>query len=233
MFGMLDYRAHKLFRLLRLPFDIVGKLLICVCIVVAILIAQPTGYNVLLKIVIAYVAFEAIGIFTGVIWLRIVCEAFKRAFFWFVDIVPAHGTNAEEARRIVEGGRQSELILKLERDFGNWTPKDTNELWSLMNWRSRLFFGDRRRRRLNLNIDHLKTIYDRTGQLTLHSIKEALEKYPDGQPPWWELVIVSQGVFIRIVALTIIVVVIGSLPAHDTTSAASSYIPGATTRQTR
>jgi hypothetical protein len=209
MFGMLDYRAHKLFRLLWWPFSVVAKLLFFVYIVVAILIAQSTGYNVLLKIVIAYVAFEAIGLLMSLIWL-IVYWAFKRAFFWLIDIVPAHGANATEARAIVEGGRATELDLKFEQDIGNWTPEDTGEFVSLMNWRSRLFFSDQMRRRMNLTVDHLRIIYDMTGQHpTTHSIREAREKVPGGKVPWLEYVIVSPNLFNAIVGLTIIVVVIG------------------------
>jgi hypothetical protein len=191
-----------------LPFDIVIKLCFFVYVLVAILIAQSTEYNVLLKIVIAYLAFEVIAILMGIAWL-IVYKVFNGAFFWLIDIVPAHGTNAKEARRIAEGGRISELMLKLEKDLNNWTQEDTDQLGSMLwNWRARLFFGKERKRRLNLNIEHLKTIYDTTGQLTTDSITEALKKYPGGKALWWETVIASPYIFNQIVCLAIIIVVV-------------------------
>jgi hypothetical protein len=109
MFGMLDYRAHKLFRFLRFPFVILGQLLRFVYIAVAIIIAQKTTYGTLLRIIIAYLSFEVMAllglwfIWTPLYW------AFKRVFFWLVDVVPAHGANDQEARSIVQDGRFIEL----------------------------------------------------------------------------------------------------------------------------
>ncbi|MGY4509321.1 hypothetical protein [Bradyrhizobium sp. USDA 3650] len=55
MFGMLDYRAHKLFRLLSFPLIVCGRLTFFVVVAIAIIVAQQTGYSLLVKIVLAYV----------------------------------------------------------------------------------------------------------------------------------------------------------------------------------
>ena len=59
MFGMLDYRAHKLFWLLTLPIRWTGKLSSFVCIGIAILIAQNTSYSFWVKVIIAYASMES------------------------------------------------------------------------------------------------------------------------------------------------------------------------------
>ena len=61
MFGMLDYRAHKLIWLLRLPWRLVGRIAFLSIIVIAVLIAEWTEFSLLPKIVVGIVAFEAIG----------------------------------------------------------------------------------------------------------------------------------------------------------------------------
>jgi hypothetical protein len=45
MFGMLDYRAHKLFSLLVLPVWLIGRLLLLIAIGSGIAIAEWTGYS--------------------------------------------------------------------------------------------------------------------------------------------------------------------------------------------
>jgi hypothetical protein len=60
MFGMLDYRAHKLYWLLNLPLIIVSKISFYLIIILSIVIAEKTAYGVLVKIAIAYLCMEGI-----------------------------------------------------------------------------------------------------------------------------------------------------------------------------
>jgi hypothetical protein len=62
MFGMLDYRAHKLFWLIGLPFRITWRLLWFVIVALAVLIGRWTEYPPLAQIVIAYVAMEGMSL---------------------------------------------------------------------------------------------------------------------------------------------------------------------------
>jgi hypothetical protein len=214
MFGMLDYRAHKLLQLLWLPFAILAKLSSFVIIAVAIIIAESTSYSTLVKIIIAYILFELIGIIAfQVIW-ALVIWAFKRAFFWLIDVVPAHGANHKEAQAIALYGRRFELEKKLAHDIANWTPEDTYEFVSLMNWRARLFFGGKIRIRAQRTATELKRIFQESGkqptEIGINGIEEARKQVPGGNVSWFEHVIVTQYFFNSIVGITLIVFVICS-----------------------
>ena len=161
MFGMLDHRAHKLYWLLSLPFMVINYLIVFLAIFVAVLIAQSTSYGVLIKILIAYVALEAMLVVLG-ITQDLLGSALNRLFFFFIDVVPAHGANAAQAKAIVFMGRYFELSKKLENDIKNFTYEDALELNSQLNWRARLLFPSKER--LLATVGELKRIYGETGQ---------------------------------------------------------------------
>src|SRR5262245_42612285 len=84
MFGMLDDRAHKLFKLLMLPVWLLGRIMLIFAIGSGVVIAQWSGYRLLPKIVIAYVAFELVALLMGLFfWL--ITWIIRRMFFWVVD----------------------------------------------------------------------------------------------------------------------------------------------------
>jgi hypothetical protein len=80
MFGMLDYRAHKLFWLLTLPFRLIGKAFYFIFIAIAVSIGIWTGYPPLAQMVIAYVAFEAMFLVFGILWLVLITLPVEKIF---------------------------------------------------------------------------------------------------------------------------------------------------------
>jgi hypothetical protein len=68
MFGMLDYRAHKLMWLLWLPIRLLVRITFFANIAASVLIAQSTNYSIPVKILSAYVAFEGIGLLIMAFW---------------------------------------------------------------------------------------------------------------------------------------------------------------------
>ena len=94
MFGMLDYRAHKLLWLLWLPFLAASWLLYFISIGVGIALAASTDYSIWIKLAIAYVVFEPSLI---VCTLIIGCLRWmvKTAFFWTIDVVPMRGSDLD------------------------------------------------------------------------------------------------------------------------------------------
>jgi hypothetical protein len=96
MFGMLDYRAHKLFRLLSFPLVVIGKLAFFVVVGIAIFMAQQTDYSLPVKIVVAYVTMEAIALATAGVWF-VFMWILQTIFFWIVDVVPSKGFDEGEA----------------------------------------------------------------------------------------------------------------------------------------
>jgi hypothetical protein len=104
---MLDYRAHKLHWLISLSFRLINRIMLFALIFVGVAIAELTSYSIPIKIVIAYVSVEAIGIVVYLIVTRGLASLLNR--FFFVDVVPAHGDTAEEARAIALMGRTYEI----------------------------------------------------------------------------------------------------------------------------
>ena len=229
MSRMPDYRAHKLFWILRLPLALAASLSRFVVITIAIVIAQSTSYGPFVKIGIAYVAFELISLLL-VALLASVSWVSKRGFFWLIDVVPAHGANQEEAQDIALRGRIAELEIKLKTNFTRWTPDDTDEMVSLGNWRARFFFGGRIRRRLQRRITEYKHLYEdfvseygKSGDCELDyaemtelkkRLVEADNRVPDGKPSWFEKIIVTQSFFNSIIATILIVIVINYVAPH-------------------
>ena len=113
MFGMLDYRAHKLFWLVTFPFRLIARLAFFVIVVIAILIARWTEYSPLIQIVVAYVTMEAIAMVFVALWALLVSWPIQKIFFWLVDVMPSRGENDEEAKEVVCKGQIIWLSKKL------------------------------------------------------------------------------------------------------------------------
>jgi hypothetical protein len=210
LFGMLDYRAHKLYWLISLPFRLTARIIFFATIVVGIVIAQATTFSIPIKIVIAYASVEAIGL---VVLLTIVwgmTSVLNRIFFFLVDVVPAHGDNVQEAKAIALTGRYFELNKKYETDIENWTYEDTNEFVSLANWRQRLFFP--LKDRLRRLVPELQRIYYETGtqpgDLGGYKIAAIRESLPGGKISRFEKAIANTQTFNALVAFAIVVAVI-------------------------
>ena len=142
MFGMLDYRAYKLLWLITRPIWLLGKAAYFGAIFVAIWIGHSTGYSSWVKIIIGYVAFEAILLVVMAI-NAIIMWIIKKCFFWLIDVIPSRGVDGDEAREIVIKGPIIWLAQKLVSQIEEWMDKDTDAMVALMNWRSRLFFDAR------------------------------------------------------------------------------------------
>jgi hypothetical protein len=210
---MLDYRAHKLFWLILLPLRVAGRTIFYLTVAASIVAAQLTSYSPLAKIPIAFVAWELMSwVLIGVIWAA-VCRVVANAFFWMVDVMPAHGANVDEARAIVLTGRAFELAKKFDREIQNWTYDDTLEFVSIMNWRPRLFFPVRDR--IERLVPELQRIYEETGKqpgdLGQDGVSKIRESLPGGGVSWFEKAMVSQPIFNSMVALVVITVVFGYL----------------------
>src|SRR6516162_4366166 len=81
MFGMLDFRAHKLYWLLTFPFRLTNWVMLFAAIPVGIIVARSTPYAWWAKIMIAYLVFGLALIIGGLLlggslWL------FSRTFFF-------------------------------------------------------------------------------------------------------------------------------------------------------
>ena len=201
MFGMLDYRAHKLYRLLVLPVQIGARIMFFVVTFIAAWIGHQTGYGFWVEAIIAYVIMEAILFGLG-LFLLFLDWMFLSIFFWFVDVIPSKGESDEEAREIVQKGRIVWLSRKLAWDITNWTDADSRSLVSLMNWRARLFFDARQR--FERRLSNLKRYVHETG-FQIGDLSSSEAEAIGGDPPSkLETVIVHPQYFNSILGAAII-----------------------------
>jgi hypothetical protein len=206
LFGMLDYRAHKLYSLLCLPLRLVSLICFLVIVLIAVIVANGTAFNVVGKIAIGIVVFEAVG-GVAMLVLHATSMAFRAVFFWLIDVIPAHGSNVQEARAIVLLGRLAELDQKLSTEIDQCTSKDTLELLSLLNWRERLFFSPKQQRLENF-VAELKRIYSESGRqpasFDAWTLRKMRERLPYGKESWFEQAICSSAVFNSLLAASMI-----------------------------
>jgi hypothetical protein len=145
MFGMLDYRAYKLYWLICLPFRVAVRLLFFVILGIAIFIGVWSGYHVLIQMVVAYVTFEVILLVFVLLWALLIAKPLEKIFFWVIGVVPSRGENAEEANLVARAGPIVWLSNKFANDIENWTIEDTEEFAKCLNWRARLLFNAKQR----------------------------------------------------------------------------------------
>lgn len=208
MFGMLDYRAHKLYRLLSLPIVLCGKIAFYIAVALGIWIAFQFDYGFLARVAIAYVSMEIIaGLFGLLYW--VVVWIFSTLFFWIVDVIPARGADDEEAREIVKKGRVVWLSLKLERDIQNWTREDTRGFVSALNWRARLLFDAGRR--FEARLARLKRYFHETGRSPGELSQSKIAEIAGDQPGWFEKMIVVPHFFNSLIGACIIAVAVANI----------------------
>ena len=209
MFGMLDYRAHKLLWLLLWPISLVNFVVSYVVVAVATLIVvyEFPRYHPLLKVIIAWVVAQvALVVLSILFW--IVTSIVKKAFFWIIDVVPAHGTNKEEATHVVIQGPFFALSQKMETNIHEWTEEDTAALVRTFNWRTRWFFPVRERSAAF--IAELRRTARGEGKqpCELHrGTIDAIRKRT-GQPDWFETAVTNAYVFHGFLVLAVIAVVV-------------------------
>jgi hypothetical protein len=207
MFGMLDYRAHKLFWLVTLPFRLAWRVVYFVVIAAAILIAQWTQYSPLVQIIIGYVTMEGIFLVCSLLWLGLITWPVEKVFFWMVDVVPARGEDEEEAKEIVRKGPIIWLTKKLLNHIDSWTWEDTDHFVSLTNWRARLLFDEKQK--VKKRVEVLEKLYYETGKqpssLPQAELDKLLKAY---KPSWFQIAIVTPHGFNSIMGASIIIVTI-------------------------
>jgi hypothetical protein len=202
MFGMLDYRAHKLYRLVTWPFRIISWLILLgSTAIVALYIGVTLSYAWPVKLIIAYAASElAVTIIYFV--LAGIGKILNYAFFWTIDVIPSKGQNEEEARLIVLGGPLVWLMLKMEREIENWTARDTDAFMAALNWRVRLVNS---RDRVEQRITTVREFYDRTGkQVSALNPAEFTKMLVPLELPRWAKMFINPIAFYAVVKFIIV-----------------------------
>jgi hypothetical protein len=173
MFGMLDYRAHKLLWLIFLPIRLCIWVSYFANIFVSVLFANSLHYSLPIKVIAGYVVFEIIGMLLLAFW-TFVNWIIQKAFFWIIDVVPSDGENAEEARTVVLMGPIFRLSRKAGRDIGNMTIEEMMEFSRRANGLlGRILFKahDRVGKRLFILFQHHMSTGKQPEELTPQEIK--------------------------------------------------------------
>lgn len=172
MFGMLDYRAHKLFLILfGIPWFLIRWLAIIGLPFAYYGIGLSVADNRLLQI-----GASLIALFIGeIIWMIVVTyidKFFMFLFNLFVDVIPADGRTKEEALMVVKGGQQSIRALNLAKKHPNeWSDDDykayTDSVFTI-------FF----RSSIDKRIEFIKDYYAENPHdfASVSSVEEALKK---------------------------------------------------------
>jgi len=124
MFGMLDYRAHKLYLLLyTVPLIVLRLAAVFLIPAIAYGIGLNYGSSRVWQIAIAIGSIFLVEI-GFLIVQSIFGYVFKTVFNFFIDVVPANGRSEEEAELVLWNGETAINVLVFENPASEWTDED-------------------------------------------------------------------------------------------------------------
>lgn len=121
MFGMLDYRAHKLYALLFYPITYALRLFaIFVIPFITYVIGMQFGSIRIWQVAVSIAAIIPIEII-WLIALKIISAIIEGVFNFLIDVVPTEGRNQEEAQAVVWGGKMAIYALEFNKPASEWS----------------------------------------------------------------------------------------------------------------
>ena len=142
MFGMLDYRAHKLFLILfGIPLIILNLISIFVLSFCAYLIGFNFAETWLIKIIFSIGSMIIIEILWTLFIFLIINKLVEFIFGLFVDVLPSEGRTKEEAMIVVFRGEKARNALKINQHPKEWTD-ELMEAFAKSDWVANLFYYD-------------------------------------------------------------------------------------------
>jgi hypothetical protein len=125
MFGMLDYRAHKLYLLLfGIPWFVIRWMIILGLPFLYYGIGHQVADNRLLQILVSVIALFIIEIFV-VLGAAYIDKFFMFIFNLFVDVLPAEDRTKEESIFVVKSGDVAIKLIELGKKHPReWTDED-------------------------------------------------------------------------------------------------------------
>jgi hypothetical protein len=143
MFGMLDYRAHKLYiilfcipLLILVLFGMFGLPIINYVIGLQLFDAR------IFQIISSLVSMFILEIIWSLFIFGVVSKLFQFVFTLFVDVIPHDGRTKEEAQAVVWGGNNAILVLEMNKHPSKWREHFEEEI-AKIDWVQSLFFKDR------------------------------------------------------------------------------------------
>ena len=148
MFGMLDYRAHKLYRLIFLIPSLflyfIGLVLVPAASLLVAVEYSSGAFTFLIYAIASLFLFEIILQILGV---HVIVRFFNSIFYYLVDVVPTNERSKKEAEYIAKFGRFGELNLKFAEHPKTWLDDEIEEFGEL-DWVQRTFFNGKTKERM-------------------------------------------------------------------------------------
>jgi len=142
MFGMLDYRAHKLYLImffipnfLVIIFEIFGIPLINYSI--GLLLSDVRVFQIIISL-ISMIIFELIWAFIA---FAILGKIFSFIFLLFVDVIPHNGRTKDQALAVTWNGDRAIRTIEIDKNPSTWTDELINE-FPKNDWVANLFFRE-------------------------------------------------------------------------------------------
>jgi hypothetical protein len=155
MFGMLDYRAHNLYKLLVYPITFILSIVALFFLpILAYFIAVHFVSGRLIQLAVAAVILFLLGI-PWVFAAKMIVAIPVSIFNFLIDPEPTQGRTKEEALLIVQSGKKAITTLKFNKPASEWTDEAIDAL-SRLTLTSSLFQSDIRRRIYAVRDHYLK-----------------------------------------------------------------------------
>lgn len=139
IFGILDMRSHRLYRLLSFPLFLIVLIISLLIPIASVAYAFSLSYESWVRVLIAIGIMEL-----AMIALQIIAAGinylFDKTFFFFVDPIPTEGRSAEQAIAVAKQGDAFRLLLKMTHP-STWTTFDTEKLLRTNSMISRIFYS--------------------------------------------------------------------------------------------
>lgn len=129
MFGMLDYRAHKLYWLFFLPFYLLAIMLSAIVALVSATAAFFYFEHFFVRLFMAIVFFEIASLVLQLVF-AVFLNLWRRLFFFFVDLEPAEGRSPDEAQEVLVNGEIPRTLYRLKHQPSEFSRQDQAELVS-------------------------------------------------------------------------------------------------------
>ena len=158
MFGMLDYRAHKLYVLL---FGVPNIVLLIFCLFGLPLVNYTLGHQFADQRFMQILTSIGVSFVTAIVWW-IFFEGFlnKLAMFIFgllVDVIPSDGRNKQQAKLVVFGGEKAIIQIKMKQILNptEWTDEDIAS-FAKSDWVSSWLLRDKNQKQCEAIREHFK-----------------------------------------------------------------------------
>ena len=154
MFGMLDYRAHKLYIILFfIPNLILNLFAIFGIKIISITIGLVFADERIFQFLIALISIFIIELIWILIIFGIVTKAFQFIFELFVDVIPDDGRTREEAQLVVWSGSKAIRSLEVIKHPSQWDYSKIEEIYK-NDWVANIFYRNKISKRTRKIFEH-------------------------------------------------------------------------------